>query len=243
MASATDLITGSLRALNVVGATETPSSADLTLGLSVLNRMVARWRLKRLLVAYLTRVTHSLTANVSAYTIGTGATINTPRPTAIERVGVIPDDTADPLLEVPLGPPIAAADYAAIPYKALEGAYPTRVHYERSFTSSLGRVLVWPVQTTSTVDLVLYIPSPLANFADLNTDYVLADGMEEALHYNLAIRLANEGFAAPISDDVRVLARDALSEIQLANVDIPVARFSRALVGPRGRGDIRTGGL
>jgi hypothetical protein len=75
---------------------------------------------------------------------------------------------------------------------------------------------LWPTPTVDTNDLVIYRPDQLSEFADLTTEYQVPNGYEEALVYNLAIRLAAP-FGRQIPPDVDMMAKKSLANIKRAN--------------------------
>ena len=80
--------------------------------------------------------------------------------------------------------------YNAIKIKDLTSTLFTTVYYRPDFSSDLGSLFLYPVPDNNLNSLVLYVKTGLVSFADLTTSYQVPDAYEEALHYNLAARLA-----------------------------------------------------
>jgi hypothetical protein len=77
----------------------------------------------------------------------------------------------------------------------------------------------------------------VANFADLTTVYTFPDGYDDALVYNLAVRLAPEfGVGASINlAEVRRLAAETFANIKRINQRPETMSMPTALMGGRGR--------
>lgn len=136
--------------------------------------------------------------------------------------------TASALTDEPVEIPrtvITDDAYQAIQIKSLSNAQFTNVYYNPTFP--FGTVFLWPRPNTDENQLVLYLQSAFAGFADLTTNYEYPDlpGYTEALEYNVALRLlAPNGRKASEMPDVIEFARESLGLIKRANnrlVDIP----------------------
>lgn len=233
------VVTDALLDLGVIAADQTASGSDLALGLRRLNAMLSGWRAERLTIPVVTRTAYNLVDGTATYTIGSGGTFNQDRPEKIEAASIILDPSLDPALEIPIGGGMPHAEWYGIPDKDIEGV-PRALYYEPLYTASLGRVNLYPVPDSSTYDLVLYTPTPLAAFADGTTSYVLPSGYEETIVAQLALRLA-PAFGASPSVDLARRAEAGLRRIKYANATTPELSFDSSLVG-RGRAfDVRAG--
>lgn len=65
---------------------------------------------------------------------------------------------------------------------------------------------------------------------DLDAVFNMPEEYEEAIHYNLCIRLATM-YQYPVNPDQRVLAKNALNTIKLANAQIPILQMPNSLRG------------
>jgi hypothetical protein len=181
------------------------------------------------------------------YTIGIGGTLNTQRPAtqnAIVWAGLILT-SASPTVEIPLT--IFTDDaWQAIQVKALTSAagINTGLYYNPTYTTSeLGSIYLWPIPATADNDLALYLRKPLTTFADLTTQYYLPDGCEEALEYNLALRLCGP-YTVPVDQDVKALAKSSMAIFKRSNYRLADLAMDPAFTNDRRGGyDIQTGNL
>ena len=87
-----DAITAALQDLGVLAAGEVPSADDSTVALARVNDWIDALATEGLTMYGRTRTTWALTAGVSTYSVGDGATVNVARPTgteAIENLGYL----------------------------------------------------------------------------------------------------------------------------------------------------------
>lgn len=220
-----------MRKIGAVASGEAPTSAELADGLTELNSMLSLWRVKRLVIPLaLSRETYSLVSGTQDYTIGSGGTWNRSLvPWRIDKAGILMG-TASPDTELPVAV-YTEEEWAALSVKGLTSAQVTAIRYVRG--ASLGTVSIWPIITSSTPDLVLYIPTPLASPSTLATSLVLLDGYEDAYVYNLALRLMPE-YGSTVSPQAELrlerLASDALSTIKGSNVAMVERTIDPALL-------------
>lgn len=189
----------SLRLIQVTN----PTAAELNDALEALNLMLSDWSTSPLGIHKLTRVTFPTVARTGAYTIGSGADIDTVRP---NRIGVsfCRDMGQDSRIE-----PISAEDYADKGDKFIE-ATPEELYYEKSYPQ--GVVFLWPVPD-KVYDVFLYIQSPLASYTSTSDDLNLPPEYHTAIKYNLAIAMAPE-FGTSVSQEVAVSAAETLKSMK-----------------------------
>lgn len=230
--TAGDLIQSALIMTGALAQGEAPSSADATDALSRLNRMVSGWKNQRLTCWVTVRNVHSLVGSQQQYTIGSGGDFDQQRPQWISYAGLILTNTS-PETEIPLTI-WTVKDWFLQSVKAQISTQPTAIYYESNFPSSgadagLGTVYVWPVPTEVN-DIALYCPLALDEFADLTTEYELAPGYEDALEYNLAVRLIQAGFGLRETlRDVMPMAKETFGIIKRANIKPVTASIDPAL--------------
>lgn len=235
------LIARSLRTIGALAAGESPEASEQEDAFSILTTMLDAWRAERLTVFKTVRWAFTLVADTQAYTIGDGATfdIGGPPPVYLDRAAIIWDNTAATPHEDPIDV-FTEQEWARILQKTLTSTQPAGVHYRRD--SPEGTLEVWPVQTLSTVDLVLYLPTPLTSPALATTDLSTPPGYEEAMVYNLAIRLAPEFGNKDVDLGlVRELARSSFATIQRSNPNMDVLRYDPAVGNRQGWINPRTG--
>ena len=239
--TANELISRTLRTLGVLASGETATSSEMSDAFTVLNNMLDTWATERLTIYTVARTVLNLSADTQDYTIGTGGTFNIVRHVWIVGASVIPDKTATgaQLLELPIAESITVTDWQNVSVKGLTSTYPTQFYYDKNWVSGLATISVWPIPNNSNCQMVLYTPTALTAFADLTTAYTFPPGYEEAMRYQLALRLAPE-FGAQPSPDIRILAADTFANIKRVNITDDTLGIDAALLARGGRYDWRT---
>lgn len=224
--TANALIARAFRLLNAAGGTgEAPTDDEAQDALAWLNSMIDAWGTTGLTKYFLRRTVTTLTTGTASYTIGTGGTIDIVRPVEIRNAGLILDRTASTPVEDRIDV-LTDDEYARWPQKTGQTTYPRGVWYDRNWAAGLGRVYPLPIPDNGNTQLVLYTLDAVGEFADLTTDYTFPPGYEEALEYNLGVRLATPfGRVAP--EFVAQHARGSLATLKRANV-----RLARVDVDP-----------
>ena len=243
MPSANDFATRALQSIGVVGAIDTIASEDAALALNVLNEWIDQLGIQRNTIYTVKRQTHTLASGTSSYTIGSGGTINVARPIWIENVGLILDTGSSTPVEAPRQL-FTDDEYAGIAEKTLQSGLIQGIWFDHEWASGLGNIHVWPVPNVATTQLVLYLPTPLTEFADLSTAYTFPPGYERAIRSNLAVELA-PFYGIPVSPDLRQQASSSMLRIKRANVrirEVPIdpslTRRSRTMTNSQFRGGL-----
>ena len=239
--TANDLIERTLKTIGVLASGETPSAGDAADAFVILNGMVDSWGTQRLTVYTTARTAFDLTASTQDYTIGTGGTFNIARPVWIVAASIIPDKDASSAqkIELPITSALNTTEWQQVAIKGTTSTYPLEFYYDKAWTAGLATISVWAVPSTSSSQLALYTPTALVQFADRTTDYTFPPGYEEALRYQLAMRLAPE-FGRSISQEVHALAQDTFGNIKRANGSMETLGIDAALSAKGGRYDWRT---
>lgn len=237
--TARQMITFALQEIGAIAAGETPSAADAVASLVRLNGMLDGWQAERLAASVLTRSVFAMTASVGSYTIGVSTNTPAPdwaisvRPTFIQRASLLDSAGYETLLEV-----LTEDRWAALSYKAQTSTEPSALYYEPTVPN--GTIRLWPVPTDATGSIVLYVPVPLASGLLLDTDVVLPPAYDEAIRYNLAVRLAPM-FGRPLDQTVTSLAVETKATMKRLNVRVQEMTVDPALLGGDAF-DIFTGG-
>jgi hypothetical protein len=228
--TATELIRSSLRLIGKLGPGQTTSDSQARDAIFVLNSMLDAWNADRFKIYQISRALHSLVASTATYTIGSGGTFNVARPARIERAGLVVAGTS-PAKEEPLKL-YNSDEWADIEKKTQEGR--PSVLYD-DFAFPLSTLSLWKVPDT-THQLALYTWSQLSAFTDLTNDVTFPPGYQDALRYNLALRLAPEWGIAP-RRDVMEMARSSRAAIESENLQrVPVEmKLDPSLPGTYGR--------
>lgn len=226
MATIRELITGSLRLINVIQANEVATADDMDISLRALDAMVDSWSNDKLSIYLLKQWYFPLTANVKTYTLGTGGTWNIERPMNVERIVVSYNGslTFDPItglyslvqnqntIDIPMES-LTDAQYAAIPVKDQPATYPLKFYDNGNFP--LRTISVWPVPTTSQ-PVTVWLWQPLSTYQNLDVQLNLPRGYERALRFNLAVELSAEFGKVP-QDDVLRIAVDSYASLKRIN--------------------------
>jgi hypothetical protein len=151
-------------------------------------------------------------------------------------------EQADAAVEIPRAIYTDAA-WQANQVKNLTSTLFTGAYYNP--TQPWGTLALWPIPTSSANQLILYTTTQFAAFADLTTDYTFTDmpGYEEALEYNLAVRLSTP-FGRELPSAIASLASSSLALIKRGNVRLVDLEVDAALTANRGAWyNIQTGNL
>jgi hypothetical protein len=233
MATPKDLIKAALRKLVVLAEGEEPSNEGLTDAFSELNRMMAQWNNKNYLVLGTNIEEFSLVASQNSYTLGSGGNFNTTVPIRIDKVFIKYDSNTEIPIEI-----IDNNRWGEIVNKSTESNTPRKVFID--INHPLMKLYFYP--TPSEVKtIILHNFRQFSAFSTTTESISLPNGYEDAIVYNLAMRLAPEYGKEP-SGTIIKYAQDALSDIKRSNIRPRTVKLDSALSGSGGF-DYRTGGL
>lgn len=212
MTTVNNLIKRTLRKIGVHQTGEDVSPEDFTDCLEELNAMLDSWSNNSLISPTKTRISKVLTTGQASYTIGTGGDINTTRPSRIEHAFIRDSAGNDfSLNEIGLG------QYNDIQLKT-ESGMPFDYYFENS--TSLAKVYLFPVPDLA---YTLYMDAwyQFTRYV-ANDSITLPLGYEDAMVYNLAVRVAPD-FGKVLSPQILQLAETSLSRLKDVNaLDIPI---------------------
>jgi len=232
--TALQVISRSMRLLQVLPPDANPTAQESADGLYALNSMLDAWGIERLMVYQIQQANYSWAAGASSKTIGSGGDFNASRPAKIEKDGNFFRSSGgiDYQLEV-----YPRQDYDRIVYKSSTGSFPEYLFYDGGHP--LMTLYVYPVPS-ETLTLYLNTWSTLQQFAALSTQVALPPGYRAAVEYNLAIWMAPEFGAAAkrAANDIKDEARLLKANIKAVNFPDLIAQTD--LVGHRS--NILTGG-
>lgn len=227
MTTVRELIEGSLRLIQELGAGETATADDCADALTALTGLIDSWSIQGGNIYTETIESFSLTANDAEYTIGSGGDFNTTRPVKIRAVthklsGAT--DTTD--LEI-----LSMEEYAYQPDKTTQGE-PLRVYYNADYP--LGKLIFHPVPA-SAASITIYSEKPLSTYTSINDNLALPPGYERALRFNLAVELAPE-YGKQASQTVVAMAVESRNAVENKNLqnDKNTMQADPDLLGPRG---------
>jgi len=198
--TAQSLIKSALRTIGVIATGETPEASELTDGLEAMKMMFRNWSSQQIRLYYVSLQDVTLTG-AAYYTIGSGGDIACARPVSIH--GGMCDDFTVRMIDRDLYQALEAggAGGAAVEYAWYNPEYP------------LGKVYVYPTDGTL---LTLNCLLPLTEPAALTSDVSFPPEYDEAIKWNLAIRLAPE-YGKEAGQTVTALAMSTLRNLETLN--------------------------
>lgn len=234
MAYVSTLILRSLRLIGEKPRGGTLTSNEQTECLASFNAMLEGWSIERAMCYQITQESFSLSSSVGSYTIGSGATFNTTRPTKIVDPCFIRDSSN---LDSPLQL-IDATAYGRIVQKTIDGTYPGYLFYDQGYDSSgYGTIRLYPEPQAS---LTLFINSwkQLASVSTISAQVSLPPGYERALVYNYAIEEAGGYIDVPA--EVIKVAKESKAAVKSLNLPDAFMKLDYGVAG-NARPNILTG--
>lgn len=161
-----------------------PTDTQRANGLELLNSMISSWSVEGLTIPYTMTQPLTLVVGQGSYTIGSGGEFNTPRPIRIINAYIRDSGGIDSPVDVTM----TKDEYDAISQKSQSGR-PSKLYYDPQFP--LGKIY-FNCSPSNIETLYLISEKPLTKFPSLLTEIELPLEYEEALVYNLAIRISTE---------------------------------------------------
>jgi hypothetical protein len=177
-----DLVTDSLRFLNIVAQGEDASDADAQQAVSLFNYMIDEWNARKVYAYNLNFALYTLIANHQPHTIGpTGADFNVPqRPVRIENAAIVLNASTSPV-DIPVN--IRDDDWwANQSVKEITSTVPTDLYYSPGWPN--GALYLWPIPSAAN-GLRLETWQVLSEIT-LDTVITLPPGYKKALMLSLA---------------------------------------------------------
>ena len=218
-----------LQELGVAAAGEPVDSEYLLYGILKFNDLVDQLAAYRLTVWELKRQTSAIAAGATSYTVGTGATINIPRPEQILRAGLLNTNVSasDPL-ETPIHM-YSDEEWARIGRKTLESNIAWGAWYQRAVPN--GILFIHPILTVAQ-QIALYVPLAMAEVTEdetgLATSIVTPPGYRKMFATQMALEMADYFKITPSNNLMRkaVIAMDFVCR---ANATPMTLRLPRSL--------------
>jgi hypothetical protein len=219
--TANTVVQGALLLLGVNDPEDTPSNAMLADGFRRLNMMMGQWSLQELTIPAVGREVYPVVAGKgnpdNPYTVGPGGNLNTSRPQKLDGLGLLLNAGLTTEVEIPRALYTDQA-YQVVQVKRLTNGLFTGGYYSPSFAGGFGELFLWPVPDGSQLtSLVIYRLTQLGLFTSPTAQYDLPEGADEAIEYNLAIRL---------SDVYAVDAQRILNLTQIARSSLAIFKRS-----------------
>lgn len=207
MATAATIIARAIRLLGETESGEGPTPQEYADGLIALNAMMSGWNNERLMCYAVLSEPITLVSGTRNYTFGpSGGTVSTSR--TIEYAYVL-DGTVSYPVEI-----ITDGEYNQILDKASQARIPTKMRIAGSVPNLF--IQLYPVPNSATPTLVVFVRTLIAGFTATTDTVTLPPGWEEAVAYNLALRLAPE-YETSARPDVIEIARASKVAIKRTN--------------------------
>jgi len=220
-----DLILLSLKQASVLGVGQTASAEDMSDSFALLNMMLAQWQRKRYMVYHLVETSFPATG-AQSYTVGAGGDVDIMRPAKLEYAYMRQAIATPYQVDYPLEILKSREDYDKIPIKGMQ-SFPRYAFYDSAYP--LGNLFIWPIPT-SLYSIHITVMEQLQKFATVYDDINMPDEYQEALMYNLAVRMFPM-YGLPPNPAVVALAKGSLNTIRNINAQIPLLRMPSDLLG------------
>lgn len=229
-----------LKRVNVIPAGQSMDAFDGNDAMFYANNWIDSLAIQNLTIPFVLRTTFPIVSGQQTYMVGYGGDINIPRPTFIQHVNYI-DGSLTPPIEREMEY-LTDDAWAAIPIKTQTNPLPTFYYWNPTYAGGLGSLSFWLVPTSSVLTGVLYAPSPVAQFVNLNDALVLPPGWQWFIQENLAVFFAGifrENL--PVDPNLVKSASDALASIKRSNTRLLEMSIDPALTHDAPRSNIYTG--
>jgi len=191
--TAETIIKSAMRAIGALAPGETPTSDELTDGLEALKFMLRSWGSQNLYIHFTTQENFPLTG-ATYYTIGTGGTFNTTRPTFIRGAYLDDKDSRYDIL--------TEAQYRNNEYG---------LWYSPEYP--LGKIYIYPLDTGT---LYLDTLKPFTELTGYTDSLTYPPEYDEAIKFNLALRLCPE-YGRPATQELIYFAKESMNYIVTRN--------------------------
>lgn len=233
MATIQTKINRALRLLGVTASGETPTSEESSDALETLNGMLDSWRNDKLMVYAFKDIQITLINGTATYTIGaTGGTVDT-SPVRIESSFVRQSGVDYHLTE------ITDAQYQAKAEKTISSDIPSEFMFNHTHPNAT--ITLYPVPTVANT-LYVRVWTPFASVV-LGGTYSFPPGYEDAIIYNLAVRLSPEFPDVPLNPAVVEIATKSLASVKRINQKpfIAITQLAKMFTNNRTKVDIYAG--
>ena len=234
MATAGDVINGSLRLLGVLAEGETPSAAMSQDALSAMNQMLESWSTERLAVFATQDQVKTWPANQRTRTLGPSGNIVGLRPVLLDDATYFKDPSTD--LSFPIRF-INEEQYNGIALKTSTSTYPQVMHVNMGSPNI--EMSVFPVPTMS-LEFHFISVEELAQPASLATALTFPPGYLRAFRYNLATEFAAE-FGVEPSPQVQRIAMASKRNLKRINNSGDMLSIPYDMAARQGQYNIFTG--
>ena len=234
MATAGDIINGSLRLIGQLAEGETPSSETAQDALLALNQMIDSWNTERLAVFSTQDQVVTWPPNQRTRTMGPTGDIVALRPVMIDDSTYFRDPASGISYGLKL---INQQQYNGIAVKTVTSTYPQVLWVNMTYPNI--EMYVYPVPT-KVLEFHIVSVQELTQPATLGTDLAFPPGYLRCFRYNLACELAPE-FGVEPSRQVQRIAMTSKRNLKRINNPDDIMALPYSIVGTRQRFNIFAG--
>lgn len=228
MATASDIVTRAMKALQSLGAQETPSAADMNDGIAAFNAMLDSWSLDGLNAYRIREDSFTLTIGTASYTIGSGGTVNVTRPLQIRQAYIRDATNNNYTMRIV---PRDIWNRIGNRGTSITSQIPDTLFYDAQYPLGVINIFPTPLAAyTCFVDSLLQQSTVTAS-----TTISMPVGYERAMVFGLAVEIASQfGFPIPAvgpgQKNVAELAAEALASVKRNNTPEIIAQMDEAIV-------------
>jgi hypothetical protein len=226
MPDAAAILNRAAKSIGYLGRTEVLKAQDATDALSALNAMLDSWSGEKLASYANQTFSHTLVANTSSYTIGSGGTINGTRPDEISQAWIRDTNNLDYEMSV-----VPQNRWNSLGQKSITSQIPTTMFYDPQYP--LGIINIFPVPLQA-YGLRFSAIVQQTTFSSMTHSLSAPPGYERAYVLNCALELVGAGFPCQLKDKdyMRLMdnAAEAKANIKRKNIKEVIADYDTALV-------------
>jgi hypothetical protein len=214
-----DLILSSLRVIGVLSKSENPSSDEMNDSLQALNMVLGSWSVQGIIVRAMTLESLSVVLGTGSYSIGTGATFNTAKPSRITNAFLRDSNGLDSSLEI-----ITMQDWENIEDKSFAEGRPGRIAYNPGSAQQATQAgtLYFDVLPDANYTLWLESEKGFTQLTSTSANATFEDQYIAAIKWNLAQEIWPEYYPnTPTRQDIIVNAAKYMRVLESLNSITP----------------------
>ncbi len=234
MATAGDIINGSLRLIGQLAEGEVPSADTAQDALNAMNQMIDSWSTERLAVFATQEQVFIWPTSAASRTLGPTGDFVGERPIKVDDSTYFKDSTSGLSFGIKL---INQQQYNAIALKTVTSTYPQVMWVNETYPNI--EMTIYPMPFKA-LEWHIVSVQPLSSAATLATDLSFPPGYLRAFRYNLACELAPE-FGVEPSPQVQRIAMTSKRDLKRINNPDDVMAIPYPLIARRHRYNIYSG--
>lgn len=234
MATAGDIINGSLRLIGMLAEGEVPSSETSDDALNAMNQMIESWNTERLSVYSTQDQVFNWPPATISRTLGPSGDFVGNRPVQLDDATYFRDPATGISYGIKL---INQQQYDGIAVKTVTSTYPQVMWVNMTYPDI--EMYIYPVPT-KLIEFHFISVEELTRPANLATDLTFPPGYLRAFRYNLAMELAPE-FGVEPSGQVQRIAMTSKRNLKRVNNPDDIMALPYSIVGTRQRYNIFAG--